>query len=67
MNTKYQFGVRFRADASEIEGSGSLLAPCEAVTTHVTVMVRQVVARISREHPQAVFDGVIYYGSHDSS
>ena len=67
MNTKYKFGVRFRTDASEIEGSGSLLAPCEAVTTHVMTMVRQVVARIAREYPQAVFDGVIYYGSSDST
>jgi hypothetical protein len=64
MATHYQCAVRFRQE-TENEGFGSLLyqfvAPAPLTGSVVCIMTD-----VSQQHPSALFDGVIMYGSYET-
>jgi hypothetical protein len=64
--TIHAFGFRFR-DSHEDAGRGSLLVTCDSQDRYVTSEVHRVIDEVSREHPTVEFDGMIYYGSSETS
>jgi len=63
----YEFGIRFRSDEREIEGSGSMMVKFVVADAHLAGMVRRTVTDVMRHNPTALFDGMIYYGSRETS
>jgi hypothetical protein len=58
----HQFQIRFRA-AHEDEGKGSLCIACDLPDRAMSHEIRRIVDQVSRDHPQAQFDGMLYYMS----
>lgn len=57
----HEFRIRFRVDESELEHYGSLFIACCLPDRDVCNGVKQIIAEVAREHPQAQFDGIIYH------
>jgi hypothetical protein len=61
----YEFCMRYRHH-NESEGLGSLLFRFTAADGHVSSIVRRMALDVAHQYPAALFDGMIYYGSHDT-
>lgn len=61
----YEFAVRFRY-AHESEGRGSLRVTVVVPDSNLTT-IRHAMHDLTTQHPAAVFDGMIFYGSTETS
>ena len=57
---QYTFDLRFRTENEE-EGQGSLAFQYSSHGTSLPTIVRDAVDAVQRQHPDAVFDRMIYY------
>lgn len=60
---RHEFRVRFRADESEDEHCGSLFVACRLADRDVSNGIKRVIEMVSRHHPLAQFDGIIYHAT----
>ena len=63
----HEFRVRFRADASEDEHCGSLFIACRLVDREVSNGIKRIIEMVARHHPQAQFDGIVYYATGETA